>query len=140
MTYCVLCKIINKEIPSDSIYEDEKILVTLDIDWAVKGHTLIIWKKHHLNLSDLSEKDYLYFSKILYKVERSILKITKKERSIVLKTGLLVSHFHFHIYPTIMNISLEDIEKMIEKKIRYKFTEKEKEEFIRILRKELSYK
>ncbi len=47
---CVFCKIINGELPSDKIYEDDKFLAFLDISPVNKGHTLIIPKEHYENL------------------------------------------------------------------------------------------
>ncbi len=44
---CVFCKIINKEIPSKIIYEDEVIIGILDINPAAKGHILLMQKEHY---------------------------------------------------------------------------------------------
>ena len=44
---CIFCKIINEEIPSYTIYEDDKVKAFLDIEPDVNGHTLIIPKKHY---------------------------------------------------------------------------------------------
>lgn len=45
MTDCLFCKIIEKEIPSYPVYEDEMVYAFLDITQTTKGHTLIIPKK-----------------------------------------------------------------------------------------------
>ena len=47
---CIFCKIINNEIPSYKIYEDEYTLAFLDLSQATKGHTLIVPKKHFANI------------------------------------------------------------------------------------------
>jgi histidine triad (HIT) family protein len=44
---CIFCRIINKEIPSSILYEDEKTLAILDISQVTKGHALIIPKVHY---------------------------------------------------------------------------------------------
>jgi histidine triad (HIT) family protein len=41
MENCIFCKIINQEIPSYKVYEDEKIYAFLDITQVTKGHTLV---------------------------------------------------------------------------------------------------
>ena len=38
---CVFCKIINGEIPSTKVYEDDEVLAILDLSQAEKGHTLV---------------------------------------------------------------------------------------------------
>ncbi len=46
MENCIFCKIINQEIPSYKIYEDDKVYAFLDISQATKGHTLVVPKRH----------------------------------------------------------------------------------------------
>jgi histidine triad (HIT) family protein len=46
MKDCIFCKIVNKEIPADIIYENDDFLAFLDIHPVSVGHTLIIPKKH----------------------------------------------------------------------------------------------
>lgn len=47
---CIFCKIIEGEIPSAKVYEDEHVLAFLDISQVTKGHTLVIPKKHVKNI------------------------------------------------------------------------------------------
>lgn len=130
MNKCIFCKIIKKKIPADIIYEDENILTMLDIDDSIKGHTLVIWKKHYINVSDLPEKDFIYFSKILHKTEKTLLKTLNKDLSLILKSGIMVSHFHFHIYPVSANITWPEIKDVFGKEIKYHYKKGEKEKFI----------
>ena len=51
---CVFCKIVNGEIPSYTLYEDDKIKVFLDINPRSNGHTLIVPKEHFVDLDDIS--------------------------------------------------------------------------------------
>lgn len=104
-------------------------------DWVVKGHTLVIWKKHLENASELTLKDFLYFSEIFYKTERTLLKILRMDRSVVLKSGGLVPHFHFHIYPLKKETSWETIKDIFDLKFRYQPKPGEKEELIDNLKK-----
>ena len=46
MTDCIFCKIIAGEIPSVTVYEDDKVKAFLDISQATTGHTLVVPKKH----------------------------------------------------------------------------------------------
>ena len=52
---CLFCSIINGEIPSKTIYEDEIVKVFLDINPNTNGHVLIIPKKHIVTVDELDE-------------------------------------------------------------------------------------
>ena len=55
MLDCLFCKIINREIPSDIIYENEHILAFNDINPVAPVHILIIPKEHISTLNDIDE-------------------------------------------------------------------------------------
>ena len=52
---CLFCKIINNEISSYTLYEDDLIRIIMDAFPNSPGHTLIIPKKHYTDLSDIDE-------------------------------------------------------------------------------------
>ncbi len=136
MKDCIFCKIISeKSAKENTIFEDDKVIVMLDKDWAVKGHTLVIWKEHFENASELSIKDFLYFSEIFHKTEKSLLKVLGVDKSIILKSGGLVSHFHLHIYPVKKEMDWQTIKDIFDKKTNYKPNLEEKEELITQLKK-----
>ena len=56
MENCIFCKIINKQIPSSVVYEDNDVVAFLDISQATKGHTLVLPKKHYANLLEIEEE------------------------------------------------------------------------------------
>lgn len=56
MTDCIFCKIIEKEIPSYPVYEDDMVYAFLDITQTTKGHTLVIPKKHVTDIFEYDEK------------------------------------------------------------------------------------
>ena len=53
---CIFCKIANGEIPSKTLYEDERFRVILDLGPATKGHALILPKDHFANLFELPDE------------------------------------------------------------------------------------
>ncbi len=53
---CVFCSIINHEIPSKVVYEDDQVLAILDISQVTKGHTLVMPKKHVDNLLECDDE------------------------------------------------------------------------------------
>lgn len=99
---CIFCKIIDGDIPSYKLYEDDDILVFLDINPIDLGHTLIIPKKHVL---DIMEIDNECFIKIINKARDIADLISRKLNSsgfkIVQNNGKLqeVKHFHLHVIP-----------------------------------------
>ena len=57
MADCLFCKIIAGEIPTNKVYEDDKVLAFGDINPQAPVHILIIPKKHIKSLDDISEND-----------------------------------------------------------------------------------
>lgn len=57
MENCIFCKIINKEIPSNIVYEDEDVLAFRDIEPQAPVHILVVPKKHIEAIIDLKEED-----------------------------------------------------------------------------------
>ncbi|MFW6132077.1 MAG: histidine triad nucleotide-binding protein [Candidatus Aminicenantaceae bacterium] len=103
MENCIFCKIINKEIPSKIIYEDEKILAFEDINPQAPIHILIIPKEHYASLNEIPENKTEIIGAIFSKA-RDIAEqkgITQKGYRIVLNTGKDsgqdVFHIHFHL-------------------------------------------
>ena len=47
MNNCIFCKIVEKEIPATVVFEDDEVLVFMDIGPIIKGHALVIPKKHY---------------------------------------------------------------------------------------------
>ena len=101
---CIFCKIINGEIPSYKIYEDEETLAFLDIADDAIGHTLVIPKKHYENILDIDNET-------LSKVMNVVKKISNHYVNNCGYTGVNVMnasgvdaqqsvfHLHFHIFP-----------------------------------------
>ncbi len=54
---CLFCKIVNREIPTEFLYEDENYAVFKDINPAAPVHLLLIPKKHIRSMNDISKKD-----------------------------------------------------------------------------------
>ena len=59
MKDCIFCKIINGEIPSGKVYEDETTYAFLDVQPIARYHTLVVPKAHYENIYDIPENLYL---------------------------------------------------------------------------------
>ncbi|MCH8021131.1 histidine triad nucleotide-binding protein [candidate division KSB1 bacterium] len=57
MVDCLFCKIINKEINSDILFEDDDVLAFKDINPQAPIHFLIVPKKHISTINDLQQED-----------------------------------------------------------------------------------
>lgn len=99
---CLFCKIINGEIPSEKIYEDELVYVFNDIDAQAPVHFLIVPKKHIVSADDLKEEDkelighvFLVASKISKQlgVENGYRIVNNCKED----GGQTVEHIHFHV-------------------------------------------
>jgi histidine triad (HIT) family protein len=103
MVDCIFCKIANKEIPADLVFEDEDIVAFNDINPQAPVHILLIPKKHYASLNDIPEENKSVLSCILLKA-RQIAKekgFAANGYRIVLNTakdsGQEVYHIHFHL-------------------------------------------
>ncbi len=56
-TDCLFCKIVNREIPSEFLYEDDTYVVFKDINPAAPVHLLLVPKKHIRSINDLTGED-----------------------------------------------------------------------------------
>jgi len=100
----VFCKIIDGEIPSTKVYEDDEVLAILDISQTTRGHTLVLPKKHYDSFlscpSDVIAKVFAVARKI-GQAEISIL--GAKGVNILTNcgeaAGQTVMHFHVHVIP-----------------------------------------
>lgn len=95
----VFTKIINDEIPSYKIYEDDKVLAFLDLHPQIEGHTLVVPKKQIDHIWDLDDDDYQYLLMIAKKVGNHIRQIIKSPRVGMSVEGFGVPHVHIHIIP-----------------------------------------
>lgn len=99
---CIFCMIANKEIPSNVVYEDDKIIVFHDLEPQAPVHVLIIPKKHIASLDDVQPEDGELLAHILGKV-KDIAALTGMDNGYRLvnncgEDGMqTVKHLHFHL-------------------------------------------
>ena len=97
---CIFCKIANNEIPSDKVYEDDKILVFKYINSQAKIHWLVIPKTHYKNIVELPTELSSY---IIDKIKEIVKEYNIEDDGfrLVVNTnkngGQEVFHVHFHI-------------------------------------------
>lgn len=104
MADCVFCKIVRKEVPSQTVYETDNIIAIKDLHPASEGHTLVIPKAHSVDIFDTPQD-------LLREVIAAVKEISQKMRTDqniqnvnILNcsgkpSGQSVSHFHIHVIP-----------------------------------------
>lgn len=94
---CIFCKIVNGEIGSYKVYEDEQFFAFLDIRPRNLGHTLVIPKKHVRWVWDV--KDIGKYFEVVGRIAKAIKKAFSTEYVISLVIGEEVSHAHVWLVP-----------------------------------------
>jgi len=102
MSNCIFCKIAAGEIPSKKLYEDDEMLVFLDINPAAPVHFLVIPKKHINNLMEMEAQDSALLGRMFYKAQELAKQQGCEEKGgrFVINTkvngGQTVDHLHIH--------------------------------------------
>lgn len=100
---CLFCKIINGEIPSKKVYEDDRIFVFEDISPAAPVHVLIVPKKHIERIADVTSEDEELLGYLMGKIPALIKDLKLDGRGVRLvnncnaEAGQSVFHIHFHL-------------------------------------------
>ena len=126
---CLFCKIINNEIPSEIIYEDDVVKVFLDINPTTNGDSLIVPKKHFKDFFEVDDETQKHMNdiiKILYPIYKEKLHCDGLTIGHNTDYGQEIKHYHIHFIPRyvddeVKHLSnkdkLEDI-KIIAKKLK----------------------
>ncbi len=103
---CLFCKIINGDIPSKTIYEDDLIKVFLDINPTTNGDMLIVPKKHYENIMDIDDKLISHIHNIakemfiMLKQKLAVDGLTLVQNN---EFGQEIKHYHLHVTPRYTN-------------------------------------
>ncbi len=102
MKDCIFCKIINGEIPGRIVYQDDDVLVNMDIDPSSNGHMLIIPKKHYEDYTKLDNDMLLKINDTAKKMTKLVYeRLNAQGVRLVNNYGLyqVVKHYHLHLIP-----------------------------------------
>ena len=103
MEDCIFCKIINGEIPSKKVYEDDKVYAFYDITPEAPVHFLVIPKEHIESANDLNDNNIDIVSHIFKVINKLVveLNISDKGYRVINNCGedggQTVKHIHFHV-------------------------------------------
>ena len=101
---CIFCKIVRGEVPASVIFEDDICIAFMDVFPINEGHSLLIPKKHFVNMFDVDEDVVAHLAIRLVDLTKRVKKATGEEG--VFNTvangegaGQEVPHLHFHAIP-----------------------------------------
>jgi len=103
MSDCIFCKIINKEIPSTAVYEDDKVYAFKDINPVAPVHVLIVPKQHISNINEINESNSSYLISIHMAAQKIAAELGIKDSGFRLINncgpdgGQTVFHLHYHL-------------------------------------------
>jgi histidine triad (HIT) family protein len=100
---CIFCKIVQKEIQADIVFEDDLVLAFKDINPAAPVHLLLIPKKHVPNFFALEDRDEAIMGRLQQAAVQIARDLKLEERGFRLvcncgkDAGQLVAHIHYHL-------------------------------------------
>ena len=102
MNDCLFCKIINGDIPSRTIYEDEVVKVFLDIDPSTNGDCLLIPKKHIVTIDEVDDELMIHMLDVIKDVKKLLKEKLDCDGLTISQNneyGQEIKHFHIHLTP-----------------------------------------
>ena len=103
MNDCIFCKIINGELPSKTVYEDDLIKVIMNINPNTNGHLLVLPKEHYINIMDIPNEVVTHSLKVIRETLFPLLKERLNCEGLTLaennELGQEIKHFHIHLIP-----------------------------------------
>lgn len=115
MIDCIFCKIIKKELSSEIVFENERIIAFKDINPKAEIHLLIVSKKHINNVNEATEEDKKLLGEMILTAKEiaNKLNIVEKGYKLVINVGRgagqLVDHLHVHLLSGSFNRPLNEI-------------------------------
>ena len=126
---CIFCKIISGEIPATFLGETEHTVSFLDAFPLAKGHTLVIPKKHHQKIQDMSDEENSDLFSLVHKMISKVDEITGATLVAIhngKEAGQEIPHVHVHLVPRKEGDSAGAIHSMFDS--TWKLSESEVEE------------
>jgi histidine triad (HIT) family protein len=101
---CIFCKIVNNEIPSAKVYEDDRVFAFMDINPLSEGHLLVVPKTHAATIHEITEGDFLAVMSATHKLANAVKKALNPAGINLMQlngkaANQVVPHLHLHIVP-----------------------------------------
>lgn len=128
---CVFCRIVRKEAPASILFEDDRVLVFLDIRPLNEGHTLVIPKEHYETVYNMPKDLVCHIYKLVQRMAVAVKAATEADGITIIQqnghaAGQEILHLHVHVVPRyegqklphfhdIPNAKREELERAAEK-------------------------
>jgi histidine triad (HIT) family protein len=104
MSECIFCRIVEKEIPATIVYEDDDVLVFMDIGPIIKGHALVISKKHYDPVTETPDEVVSQMHIVAKRVAQAQMNGLGADGVNIMQNngsaaGQEVPHIHVHVIP-----------------------------------------
>jgi histidine triad (HIT) family protein len=104
MNSCIFCRIAQKRVPANLVYEDGKAMAFLDIRPLNEGHTLIIPRLHYENIFDIPQELIMHIQGVTKRVALAVKKATQADGISIMQqngkaAGQEIFHLHVHVIP-----------------------------------------
>jgi diadenosine tetraphosphate (Ap4A) HIT family hydrolase len=102
--YCVFCRIARNEAPASFVYDDNEVVAFLDARPVNEGHTLVITRKHYVDIYEVPDEEIAHVFKIVKRVAYAVKKSERADGISILQNNgraanQVVFHLHVHIIP-----------------------------------------
>jgi histidine triad (HIT) family protein len=105
MSDCIFCEIIAEKVPASIVYQDDVVIVVMDIHPVNTGHLMVIPKQHIAYMSEMDEDTGMHLFRIAMRLEQAIRKSGVKCEGINLfladgeSAFQEIFHLHLHVFP-----------------------------------------
>ena len=104
MSDCIFCKIVAKDIPATVVYEEEDVLVFMDIGPIIKGHALVISKKHYDPVTETPDEILARLHLVAKQIAQAQMNGLGADGVNIMQNngvaaGQEVPHIHIHVIP-----------------------------------------
>ena len=99
---CIFCKIANKEIASKILYENDLVVVIMDLNPVSDGHSLVIPKKHYTDIEEVDNEMLVEMFRVAKMIGKKLEeKLNCKALTYLINYGddQQVKHLHLHVIP-----------------------------------------
>lgn len=102
MNDCLFCKIIDGQIPSTTVYEDDTTYAFKDINPKAAVHVLIVPRKHYANVAELAKDDPAELAHIVEVAQSIADKEFHGDYRLIFNTGLDAGQTVFHVHAHVL--------------------------------------
>ena len=111
----IFCEIVKGNIPSKCIYDDDMVMVIMDVNPKSNGHSLVIPKKHYDDITEIDKETLSHMWDVALEVYKKIeKKLHSNGATYEINYGIAqeVKHVHLHIIPRYKYMDIADVEEI----------------------------